>query len=842
MSPSVPHDPSRSRRRFGRRRSSPQAGDPDDFWNRDGITGGDFWAEPTPRVARPTDPSPSTDVPGSGGPSGPPRWSGRATGERLDRRSAARQSLGVEPPAQPGPPVPPPAPSPAPPLGGRPPAGLPPAPAQPAALPGREGYSAPDPGNYAGGRGAAALGGRPAGGPYRDHPRGDYGDAGTVSPAGGHDESGLLARRQAATAPGAVPPGGPSAAAGAPAVAATGAGSAGHHRSGDHDAIGESLDGGPRQLSDTGGHLAATSWRGGLLDGASADAPAGEQAGRRRTGAAGSDRRRADRGGTESGSVADPTRTRSDPWGGLDLSAGGATPVRPDRGDPWGQLGGPPSGATPAVGRRTGPHDRPPPGPPPAAGRRTGAYDRVPTGGVPVAGGGPPGGSPWGQLAGLPSGRTPTVGDRGPATPPPAAGPPARLLADRPAAAAAYPGAGTPSGATGPGGYATGPDTTGAYIYPGTSGTGGYPGAVPGQRGSGYPGPPGGHADPTGTGVYAAGTGRDPSGPIRAGGPGPAGPTGPAGGVPGPADDPGRQGGPPAGAVGPATERAPAVGTGAPTASRGSTAAGLAYGARRTDDDYDDDVYDEDDFDDDDFDGDEEPPRRGRWRRRLIALAVVMAVLAGALFAGWRYVDRRIDPPGGPGEAVAVEIPEGSSTGDIGKLLAGSGVISDSTVWGWYTRVKYVGSIQAGRYEMHRNSSFGEALAALKAGPEAPPALMVTVPEGYTVRQMIERVTSPENGVAGFEPDKVQAALDSGVARSRFVPADEASAEGTLFPETYRLEEGDDEAALVKQMIGQFDSVMDELEAERRAAELGVTPYEIVIIASLVEEEARVPE
>jgi UPF0755 protein len=340
--------------------------------------------------------------------------------------------------------------------------------------------------------------------------------------------------------------------------------------------------------------------------------------------------------------------------------------------------------------------------------------------------------------------------------------------------------------------------------------------------------------------VYAAGTERDPSGPIRPGGPpGPPGPSGPHGGVPGPAGDPGQQADPARGPGSPATERAPTVGAGGPT--RGSTAAGVAYGARRTDDDYDD-VYDEDDFDDDDFDGDEEPPRRGRWRRRFIALAVVMAILAGALLVGWRYVDRRIDPPGGPGEAVAVEIPEGSSTGDIGELLAGSGVISDSTVWNWYTRVKYVGSIQAGRYELRRNSSFGEALAVLKAGPEAPPGLMVTVPEGYTVSQMIERVTSPEDGVAGFEADAVQAALDGGVARSRFVPADQASAEGTLFPETYRLEEGDDEAALVEQMIGQFDSVMDELEAERRAAELGVSPYEIVIIASLVEEEAQVPE
>jgi uncharacterized YceG family protein len=43
-------------------------------------------------------------------------------------------------------------------------------------------------------------------------------------------------------------------------------------------------------------------------------------------------------------------------------------------------------------------------------------------------------------------------------------------------------------------------------------------------------------------------------------------------------------------------------------------------------------------------------------------------------------------------------------------------------------------------------------------------------------------------------------------------------------------------------MVGHFDEVMGALDANNRAAALGYTPYQTLIVASLVEKEARVPE
>jgi UPF0755 protein len=313
-------------------------------------------------------------------------------------------------------------------------------------------------------------------------------------------------------------------------------------------------------------------------------------------------------------------------------------------------------------------------------------------------------------------------------------------------------------------------------------------------------------------------------GPPRRGGP----PTAPPPGPP-----PGRPGLPPPPAAPPGTQVGPGY--------RDPTGEHEVYADNYGDDVYINDMagYDEDDEDAEYYDDALEngKPRR---RRLLIALLVFLLLVGGGGFVAWTWLQRQIDPPGPQGDTVTVEIAEGSSTGDIGDALADSDVIVNATVWDWYTRLKNVGSIQAGQYELQENSSIQQAIAALEAGPAAPIGRFVTIPEGYTVEQTVGRIADPENGIEGFTAERLQAQLSGGRIRSRFLPPDARSAEGTLFPETYRLEEDEDEAALLTMMVEQFDAVMADLDAEARAAALGRTPYEILIVASMVEKEASV--
>ena len=81
------------------------------------------------------------------------------------------------------------------------------------------------------------------------------------------------------------------------------------------------------------------------------------------------------------------------------------------------------------------------------------------------------------------------------------------------------------------------------------------------------------------------------------------------------------------------------------------------------------------------------------------------------------WVQRQIDPPGEPGEPQALVIPEGSTSDDIGKLLAAEGIISSDFVWEWYLRINGGGPFQAGTYELAENSAIADVIDVLDAGP-----------------------------------------------------------------------------------------------------------------------------
>ncbi len=254
-------------------------------------------------------------------------------------------------------------------------------------------------------------------------------------------------------------------------------------------------------------------------------------------------------------------------------------------------------------------------------------------------------------------------------------------------------------------------------------------------------------------------------------------------------------------------------------------------------DTYGDDTY----YDEHDDELEEEPRRRG-CAIALGVLAVLILGLAVAGWFGWSWVQGQIDPSGPPGEEVLVEVPDGTTTSGIGHVLADAGVITDARVWDWYTKVHDVGSFQAGTYRMRLNSSFDEAVDDLGARPLPPNSRLVTVPEGLTVTQLMQRLVDPTEGVPGFTPEGLQAALADPALRSAFLPPEQPALEGTLFPETYGVEEGETEAEFLHHMVTALDDTMNELDVAGRSAQLGITPYQALIVASMVEEEARVPE
>ena len=237
-----------------------------------------------------------------------------------------------------------------------------------------------------------------------------------------------------------------------------------------------------------------------------------------------------------------------------------------------------------------------------------------------------------------------------------------------------------------------------------------------------------------------------------------------------------------------------------------------------------------------------------RWG--IVLVLVLFSLLVGyRLFMDW--VSDQMTPVGLPGADVEFVIVEGWTTNDVVAALGDVGVIDNPAMFRQWLRcpqairwlidcdpgIDY--SFQAGDYVLREHLSFPVAVSVLDLGPLPEEVIRVTVPEGLTIEQTIARLL---RDMPLFEEEELRAALISDRLAWEHYPTDLPFRllEGLLFPDTYQLDEATvgDELGLLLRMHRQFLKVVADLDLVERAASVGLTPYEAVVVASLVEEEA----
>ncbi len=235
--------------------------------------------------------------------------------------------------------------------------------------------------------------------------------------------------------------------------------------------------------------------------------------------------------------------------------------------------------------------------------------------------------------------------------------------------------------------------------------------------------------------------------------------------------------------------------------------------------------------------------RRGRLTRRGRFVFGALAVLLMLGLGTGLWVLRQVNPGGGPGEKVAVDIVPGTSVGGVANQLEDDGVITSAGIFRLYLKATGgAGSIQAGEYDLRKNLSMGDVRAALRRGPSIK-FQKLTVPEALTLEKIADRVGE----LPGRSRDKFLSAARSGEVRSKYQPPESTNLEGLLFPDTYLLTDKDDETAIVRRLVSRFDQVADEVRLGSPAAASadrpnGLSAYQLIVAASLVESEAKVKE
>jgi UPF0755 protein len=231
--------------------------------------------------------------------------------------------------------------------------------------------------------------------------------------------------------------------------------------------------------------------------------------------------------------------------------------------------------------------------------------------------------------------------------------------------------------------------------------------------------------------------------------------------------------------------------------------------------------------------------RRRRLRGRIVPL-IAIAIIAVVVISGYTIVRHFFDGfaakdyQGTGSGSVVVHITDGSTTGTIARLMVKDDVVASTKAFENAAGSK---QFQAGYFKMHRQMS-GRAAVALLLLPSSRLSTRVTIPEGFTEKAILARLSTqlklPLASLQKAAAQLKQLGIPAGFIANH-------SAEGFLFPSTYDYPPKPSPADALVSMTGQFGVVVRGLNFVAAAKRLHYTPYQVLIIASMIEAEAKFP-
>jgi UPF0755 protein len=219
---------------------------------------------------------------------------------------------------------------------------------------------------------------------------------------------------------------------------------------------------------------------------------------------------------------------------------------------------------------------------------------------------------------------------------------------------------------------------------------------------------------------------------------------------------------------------------------------------------------------------------------------VVLALLAGIGLGGralYRSFSGPADYDGSGSGSVVVQVKTGDTAAQIGKTLVDKGVVKSIAAF-TDAAIKEPRSrqLQPGYYGLRKKMSAASALALL-LDPASRLKGRVTLPEGIGLAKVVDRLVQATD----LKRADIVAALNNPAVLG--LPAyAQNRVEGFLFPSTYDIDADAGAVAALGQMTERFAQEAAGVDLETGARDLGLTPYELVTMASIVEAESPLDE
>lgn len=238
--------------------------------------------------------------------------------------------------------------------------------------------------------------------------------------------------------------------------------------------------------------------------------------------------------------------------------------------------------------------------------------------------------------------------------------------------------------------------------------------------------------------------------------------------------------------------------------------------------------------------------RRGRNVFALVVVLVVIGALAGGGWYGLNWVRSHFEVPdyttGGTGE-ITIEVKQGDTGTDIAYTLYEADVVASTEAFINACNVNpQCSAIQPGFYQLRLQMRAADAVAML-ADPANRVVEQVTIREGLSMFRTFELLSE----ALDIPVEEFEAAAEDPVALGVpdwwFNRDDDREAAGTvegfLFPDTYEFGPDATAESVLRTMVNRFLTVADELDfVDQVQGGLDITPYEALIVASLVQAES----
>jgi len=223
---------------------------------------------------------------------------------------------------------------------------------------------------------------------------------------------------------------------------------------------------------------------------------------------------------------------------------------------------------------------------------------------------------------------------------------------------------------------------------------------------------------------------------------------------------------------------------------------------------------------------------------RVVKLIVLLLMLVAALasFVAYRAYQTAHTPyKSYAAEEVFFTVESGATGSRIGRALEDQGIIEDERLFVASLHLRgETGSLQAGEYRFAEPLSTLEVVERLVEGDIY--TFAVTVPEGLTVSETAAHLAAKGLGEAAALEEVFQ-----DVTLIADMDRNATDLEGYLFPTTYQFTRNPTPGEVARTMVAQFEEIFDD-DRRAKSAALGLTPREVVTLASVIEKETGAAE